>query len=150
MNSSELNDRLNDLLIDLNKSLLQYAQEAWPWSGREESETVRQQLKELAASQRQSAAELVDLLDRRGHFVDLGTYPEEYTSLHYVSLEYLLDLLAVNASDLVETIEAVRQVAAQDEEAASLLDEILKRQRAAAEELATLSSAAKSAAAASA
>ena len=135
MAASALHDRLNDLLVDLRKSLLQYSQEAWPWSGQSGAEDVRQTLNRLAAEQEQSVADLVELLDSRGHAIDFGTYPDEYTSLHYVSVEYLLDQLTIHTTSLIEAYQSVPSEVAEDQEVSALVEQILSREQTAASEI---------------
>ena len=48
------NFRLNDLLIDLGRSLVQYAGESWPWAPREEADE-QAVVERIVAAQRESA-----------------------------------------------------------------------------------------------
>lgn len=119
------NYRVNDLLIKLGRSLLQYVGESWPWTGAGEA-GEKEVVDRLVAEQRQSVARLVELLNRRGHVVNYGTYPTEYTSLHFVALDYLLDRLYAEQQVLAEETDRVADIAlAQvDPEATKLLAEI--------------------------
>ena len=65
------NYRVNDQLIHLGRSLLQYVGESWPWIGAEES-TEKEIVDRLVQEQRQSVGRLVDMLRRRGHIIDFG------------------------------------------------------------------------------
>lgn len=140
MAASHVNDRLNDLLIDLGKSLLQYSQEAWPWSGKSGAGDVRPTLDRLAEEQRQSVRELFESLDISGHAVDFGVFPDEYTSLHYVSVEYLLDQLAVNSAAVVEECKSVKADVSDDADAVSLVEQIQSREETAVREIEALKS----------
>jgi hypothetical protein len=122
-------DRLNDLLIGLSRSLLQYTQEAWPWTPETDGADRREMLERLAARQQESVRELAESLDARGHPVRFGTYPERFTSLHYVSLQYLLDRIVANQKTLVEECERATRDTADDPEARELLEQILGREK---------------------
>lgn len=123
------NARLNDLLIDLLRSLIQYANEAWPWTADEAAVKAHGVIEEIGAEQRRSVQQIVNLLDERRHPVDFGVYPDEYTSLHYVSLDYLLDQLLVNQRALVEECDRVARDCRHDPEAASLAESLHEREQ---------------------
>ena len=135
--------RLNDLLVDLGRSLLQYACEAWPWTASVDSGDMRATLERLGALQRESVAALAQLLDGERHPVDFGVYPDEYTSLHYVSLRYLLDQLIVNEQALVEECQSAATMLELESgsPAAELLKEVTRRESAILSELESLRSA---------
>lgn len=122
------NNRLNDLLIDVGRSLLQYTSECWPWASAGEADTQRA-LDQMAAEQRDVVAALVDLLAERGHAIDFGTYPTEYTSLHYVAVDYLLSQLVANQQSVLKECEAAAAATAADDVAKSLLDDIVVSER---------------------
>jgi hypothetical protein len=137
MATARHNQTLNDLLIDVSRSLLQYAVDAWPWAG-PDTETGRLSVLRLAKGQSAHAAKLADLLLARGWTIDFGTYPTEYTDLHYVSLDYFLSLLAQDQRELVAEIEQVLVGCREDDEAASVLRRLLDNQREIAAKLAEL------------
>lgn len=116
------NHRVNDLLIHMGRSLLQYVGESWPWTGADEADE-REVVERLVQEQRQSISRLVDMLSRRGHVVDYGSYPTEYTSLNFVALDYLLDRLYAEQQVLAEETDRMADMAlAQvDPEATKLL-----------------------------
>ena len=60
MATVQQNQTLNDLLIDVCRSLLQYAVDAWPWAG-PDTETGRLAVLRLAKGQSAHAARLADL-----------------------------------------------------------------------------------------
>jgi hypothetical protein len=115
--------RLNDLLIDLGRSLLQYVGESWPWTGHDGVEE-QAAINALVAEQKASARDLAALLVDRGHFIDPGSYPTAYTSLHYVALDYLLQQLALDQRQLADECAAVAAEADYDLEAGPLLARI--------------------------
>lgn len=114
------NDRLNELLIQLGRSLLQYVGESWPWSPDNEIQEQRT-IDRLVAEQRESVAHIAELLADRGHLIDPGAYPTEYTSLHYVALDYLLKQLAAEQDELAADLQQALLDAHGDEEAEFLL-----------------------------
>ncbi len=130
--------QINDLLIQISRSLLQYVSEIWPWSAADAEET-RRTLDRLAADQRESAAALVRLLDDRGEVIDFGTYPTEYTSLHYVAVDFLLDQLVENQDSIVAACETALRSAEADADAADLLRDITTAERNRQDELRRLS-----------
>jgi hypothetical protein len=97
--------KLNDVLIDLGRSLLQYAAEGSLWS-RTAAGTAR--LQQLAQRQASHVARLAELLNGRNLPVDFGGFPTAYTDLHFVSLEYLLpQLIREQQEQVIELDEAV-------------------------------------------
>lgn len=126
--STERNAELNGLLIDLNRSLLQYTGEAWPWVNRGE-EAQQRKITELVARQQEATAALGQLLDQRDWPVDPGAYPTEYTDLHYMSLAWLLKELVDGETAVLHEVQAVQNVCKGDEPAAALLDGIAECQQ---------------------
>ncbi len=129
---------INDLLIQISRSLLQYVSEIWPWSAADAEET-RRTLDRLAAEQRDSAAALVRFLDGRREVIDFGTYPTEYTSLHYVAVDFLLGQLVENQSSVVAGCEAALRSAEADVDATDLLRDVTTAERNRLDELRRLS-----------
>jgi hypothetical protein len=125
---------LNQLLIDLARSLLQYVGECWPWSG-SATQDAQRKIEELVEIQKQQVGELAELLDDAGWTIDKGSYPTEYTDLHYVALSFLLDQLIQNQRELVD--EAKRTLAAcqSHAEARRLVSEIQSAQYAILQDL---------------
>ncbi|MGD9856553.1 MAG: hypothetical protein AB7U20_16520 [Planctomycetaceae bacterium] len=126
--------QLNDLLIAIGRSLLQYVCESWPWSA-SGSEGIGLTLDRLAAEQRQDVGILVRLLASRGEIVDFGTYPTEYTSLHYVAVDYLLDKLVQNQEVIVRAGDHLAKASESDPEFAELLRRIASNQHRRLDEL---------------
>jgi hypothetical protein len=131
-------ERLNRLLIEICRSLLQYSSESWPWTSAAD-EQVRKELMRMADEQRDVVAALSDLLAARGHNIDFGTYPTEYTSLHYVAVDFLLSRLIANQEAIVLECEATAGTADADDEAKPLLEDIVLSERKHLDELRTLS-----------
>jgi hypothetical protein len=127
------NQRLNDVLIVICRSLLQFAAEAWPWT-RETSNGALTDVDGLIAAQKTRIEKLSDLLDGRRWTIDFGAYPD-FTDLYYLSLEFVLPHLVANQQAVVKEIEAALPQCAGDAEGAALLEEILHGERAALSKL---------------
>ncbi len=113
---------LNDLLVALHRSLVQYAAEVSPWASAK-AELLQQEVNELARRQQTDVGRLVHLLSQRDETVDFSHYPHEFTSLHFVSLDYLADRLVSGQRSLVQRLEA----AADQQEADPLTKELLQK-----------------------
>jgi hypothetical protein len=124
MSETSVNDELNHALIRLHRNLLQYAAEVWVWAGTAR-ERQRQVLDRIVAEQKQEVAALADLLLGRRHNIDLGTYPTEFTDLHYVSLDFLHGQLVGAQTRLLQDLESIRRAVAVDLDATSLLEKIV-------------------------
>ena len=131
------NELLNQVLIVMARSLLQYSVQAWPWTG-DGSAGPRSTIEGLVAEQGDRIGQLADLLDGRRWTVDFGVFPD-YTDLHYLSLEYFLPHLIQNQRSVVREIEAVLPQCASDAEGSALLVQILQGERAALSKLEELS-----------
>lgn len=106
MNSRDLT-RLNVALQGLHRSLLQYVGECWPWTSDLDGQELRAGLQALVITQKQDVARLVDILTDAGWVIDYGTYPTEFTDLHYVSLAYLLKQLLTQQTLLISSLESL-------------------------------------------
>ena len=123
-----VSSQLNDLLIQIGRSLLQYVGECWPWASSHDSET-RSTLEQLAAEQQESVAALAELLTACGQYIDFGTYPTSYTSLHYVDVQYLLSQLVKNQEEIVRECDSVSGAVGSDPTAGSLVKEVAVAER---------------------
>jgi hypothetical protein len=137
MPASEHNRELQRLLVDLGRSLLQYVGECWPWTDPAEEE-IHHTIDRLVSRQKREIGRLGVLLSHRERVVDFGTYPTEYTDLHFLSLDYLLGELVAGENDLVRDLERAVDDYADDPEAAELLRSFLQVERDAAAELTEL------------
>jgi hypothetical protein len=123
----EQNEILNDVLIVVCRSLLQYAGQAWPWSS-DGADAARNAVSELIADQATRIEKLSSFLDSRGQIIDFGVFPD-FTDLHYLALGFVLPHLVENQRSVVKAIEAALARCADDSEGSALLKEILAGER---------------------
>jgi hypothetical protein len=121
------NELLNDVLIVMGRSLLQYAAQAWPWI-RDGSDALQTALNEQIAAQGARIEKLSALLDSRRVWIDFGAFPD-FTDLHYLALDFVLPHLVENERGVVKAIESAIPRCADDAEGAALLTEILAGER---------------------
>ena len=133
MNSRDLT-RLNVALQGLHRSLLQYVGECWPWTCDLDGQELRAGLQSLVSAQQKDVAHLVDILTDTGWVIDYGTYPTEFTDLHYVSLAYLLKQLQTRQATLISTLESQLSTV-EDDTARRLLQEIVQHSTAQKQQL---------------
>jgi hypothetical protein len=119
----EQNELLNDVLIVMCRSLLQYAGQAWPWST-DGADALRNAVSELIAEQATRIEKLSSFLDSRGHIIDFGVFPD-FTDLHYLAIGFVLPHVVENERAVVREIEAAQLRCADDAEGSALLAEIL-------------------------
>jgi hypothetical protein len=122
------NERLNELLILLGRSLLQYVGESWPWTAEHETQP-REVINRLVAEQQESVAQIAEFLDERGHRITYGSFPTEYTSLHYAALDYLLTRLIADQREIFEEVGEARLEAEGDYDAELLLTGVSEQAR---------------------
>lgn len=130
MADSRMNDELNQLVVSLGRSLLQYVGECWPWT-RNSAEAERAALHTLIQRQQQCCAALIEMLSSRNASIDMGAYPTDYTDLHYVSLDFLLSQLIANERVLIGELEQALadSIAVRDNEAHELVEQLLGLER---------------------
>lgn len=116
---------LNDLLISIHRGLLQYVAEAWPWTEVHET-NVREQIIDDARKQQSSVRELAAFLDKHGHTIAWGTFPIAYTSLHFVSLDFLSDRLIAGQQKIVDKCRRVAEAVAADPSALRLVESLIQ------------------------
>lgn len=136
--------KLNNLLVDLGRSLLQYAVESSPWS---RHATLGNTLVDLAAIQQGHVGRLAELLVSRAWPVEFGGYPTDYTDLHFLSVEYFLPRLAADQAAIVAELDEAVHTCIDDPAAVDLLRDVLTGEQAVLERLRQLSAASTSAAA---
>jgi hypothetical protein len=122
------NELLNQVLIVMGRSLLQYSADCWPWTGSGET-GLRGAVEGLIPEQTDRVRRLAELLDSRGWTIDFGVFPD-YTGLHYLSLDFVLPHLVENERTVVKEIELALPNCAGDTEGSALLAELLDGERA--------------------
>lgn len=90
---SETQTVLQELLRRESRSVLTYVAEAFPW-GNSRQVPALIQLQELIAREREAIARLGQLLVRRRiELPYLGSYPSSFTTINFLSLDYLIPRL---------------------------------------------------------
>ncbi len=107
-----------------NRSLLQYLAESFPWTPPDLQGAVAQ-MQKLAAEEREGAARLADFLHR--HHVALpylGAFPEPFTALGFIALDYAVPRLVRAEQDAVAELQRDLLVI-KDAEARTLIQELI-------------------------
>ena len=130
MASDATNQLLNGVLIQMSRSLLQYASEASMWV-RAEAASAAGKLESVAQRQRDAVGRLALLLDGRDFAVDFGSFPTEYTDLQFLALKSLVAGMINGQQKICEAAQSVlvQLQSGGDTEAAGLLGEILAGQQ---------------------
>lgn len=131
------NAKLNQLVVDLGRSLLQFVGEVSPWSPASAA-AARDTVSRLVSRQQQDVNRLAERLVERGCPVDFGMYPADFTDLHFVSLKSLLPRVIASQNALVAELDEAVHTCADDPEAVAVLSEVLSTERAVTDELKTL------------
>ena len=98
---------LNNTLIQMSCSFLQYVSESWPWV-RLEASSIEEQVRVLAARQRQDVGEIVSLLSAREYHIDFGSFPTEYTDQQFLGLNVLIGRLKHSQKLICDRIDGAR------------------------------------------
>ncbi len=110
------------------RSLLQYQSEAFPWP-KSSGDPTPQRVRELAREEREAVGSLVRFLSRRRHTVPyLGAFPMAFTTMNFMSLDFVLPRLAEDGRRAVADLERDR-AALSDAEARAELDRFLEMKR---------------------
>jgi hypothetical protein len=109
-------------------SLLQYVSEAFPWAGPEDRESVAK-LRQVTDEDREGLGELRRFLARQKIMPSfIGSFPQSFTSLGFVSLQFLLPrLVEAQRRDLADLERDLEELT--DAEAKALVQKILDRKR---------------------
>jgi len=121
---------LNNALIQMARSFLQYVSESSPWVSMD-SASAEAQIEVLAARQRQDVGEIVSVLSVREHFIDFGSFPTEYTDLQFLSLQALMGRLKASQRLICDGLAAstVSLRTSGDAEGADLLSTLESHER---------------------
>jgi hypothetical protein len=131
------NAKLNQLLIDIGRSLLQYVGQCSSWSSRSEA-ALAEQFSKIVVAQEEHVAELSELLMNRRWTIDFGGFPASYTDFHFLSLKYLLKQIVIKQKGLLQELDEALHTCVDDPEAASLIEKILASERQIDEQLKSL------------
>lgn len=126
---TQQNALLNAVANALYRSLLQYAEECWPWSGGLHGSNERAAVHALSRAQREHVGQMVELLDNRNWTVDFDNYPYDFTNLNYVGIDYLVQKLISDEERLLGLIEQTLPASHSDAEASELLRSAAAAQR---------------------
>jgi len=98
-------DLLRSLVRKEGRSLLQYVAESFPWTKPEDHGLVRRVLA-LAHTEGELLSRLIRLLLKlRIGSPPLGAYPQSFTTINFMSLDYLLPLLREDQRARIADIE---------------------------------------------
>jgi len=131
------NAKLNQLVVDLGRSLLQFVGEVSPWAP-SSAHVARETVAQVVHRQQQNVTRLTDLLAARRCPIDFGMYPADFTDLHFLSLKWLLPRIIASQEALVAELDEAAHTCIDDPEAVNVLSEVLSSERASTEELKTL------------
>jgi hypothetical protein len=97
---------LQDIIRRESRSLLHYVQDSFPWTTPGEN-AAWDHLRQLIDEENRALGDMVRYLIRQ-HATPpyLGSYPSDFTTLNYVSLEYLLPRLTADERQAVARLEA--------------------------------------------
>jgi len=111
MIDAKTQELLEAMLRRVGRSLLQYVSEAYPWTTAEEQDALAQ-FQTLAREEGEAAAAIAQFLGQQGYGAPhLGPFPMAFTTINYVSLDYLLPLLVeTQRQDLEQMQPALGQV----------------------------------------
>jgi hypothetical protein len=122
------NATLNQLLIDIGRSLMQYVGHCSTWTSKAQAK-LEQEFPGLVALQQEHVGQISELLTERRWTIEFGGFPASYTDLHFLSLNYLAKQILKNQAILLAKLEEASHTSVDDPEAAALIDEILKSER---------------------
>jgi hypothetical protein len=86
-------------------------------------------LSRVVADNQEGVARLTALLDSRRYTIDFGEFPMDFTSLHDVSLDYLVTQLGEDQRREVQLFESSLARLTDDPEGREVVAEILTRSR---------------------
>jgi len=84
---------LQDIVRRASRSMLQYVGESYPWAGDNGADMLAKVKTVIAEEERAIEGSAAFLRKKRIGLPYLGSYPERFTNINYVSLDYLLPRL---------------------------------------------------------
>jgi hypothetical protein len=115
---------LNNLLNRLNCSLLQYIGESWPWTARGDS-SREEIFMALVRRQHFGAERLAELLVERRAVIEIGNYPWDGSSLHYVTLDFVKPKLLADEQSILQQLNQAVSILNGDAEAVRLVEQLI-------------------------
>lgn len=128
MHDPRTNQILNQALIRVYRSLLQYAAECWPWASAN-AQAEQATITEMGLRQQSTVRNLVELLTHRGWPIEFSNYPNGYTDHHYVGLDFLLGEIIKDEEELIADLQGDEAQLASDPEGAKLIAHVLDAER---------------------
>ncbi len=120
--------RLEQVVRRESRSLLQYVNDSFPWV-RDGGDAPLTKLKASAHEEADAVGNLARFLARRHYLIGhLDSYPANFTTMNFVSLDYLLPRLAESQRQLVAALEGDRAALA-DGDARAEVDRMLDVKR---------------------
>ncbi|HEX5270059.1 MAG TPA: hypothetical protein VFW33_06220 [Gemmataceae bacterium] len=117
--------RLEAAIRREGRSLLQYVSEAFPWT-KAVGDATPDKVRDLAREERDALGVLTKYLARQRHAVPyLGAFPMSFTTMNFVSLDYLLPRLTESARQSIAALEKDRAALA-DADAKAELDRLVE------------------------
>jgi bacterioferritin (cytochrome b1) len=112
------------------RSLAQFIGESWPWTHRADKE-AQELWRSIMTDERRWAEQLANIIAERGGEPTMGAYPDEFvnSNLHYLALDYLLDLLAKYVERVIESLRRNSTAVANDPLVHSLFAQMIERKQ---------------------
>lgn len=119
---------LESIIRRESRSLLQYANEAFPWA-RAGTNEVLGKLSQMAQEEMAAIGTLERILTKRRHISPRpGPYPMAFTTLNYIAVDHLVPLLIEHQTRGIAATEKAR-ASLTDEEARAEVDRLLEIKR---------------------
>ena len=115
---------IRQFLLRDTSCLLHYLVGAWPWSNRKEQEIIRR-LEHLQAEESEEHSRLASVLRKQRLVPPAPSYLSEYSSCHFLALDYLLPRVLEEQKQLLASHQTARLQTVGDPEAEAVLDAFL-------------------------
>lgn len=115
---------LNNLLNRLNRSLLQYIGESWPWTSYGSSSRA-DVFAALVRRQHFGAERLAELLVDRRAAIEVDNYPWDGSALHYVTLDYVMPKLLADEQSILQELNEAAKALNGDAEAVRVIEQLI-------------------------
>lgn len=129
MSRTKVIEVLNRLLADQRFSLINYLNDARPWTHRG-NEALLEAMHQIVEHHEYYAQRLADAIAERDGIVNSGTFPMSFPSLNDLALDYLLGRLLEDQRSNIRAHESCVAELRDDPQASSLASEVLGSDRA--------------------